>query len=211
MIVVVGDQPVAVAVDAALRARGEEVVKIGERELSSSDASLPAPLTALFLGIPPAPPATQLAELGIADFDEAIEAGLIARFGVLSDALPLLAAQARQSADRSRNRLGRRRTRRRSRSGACPQRSSASRVRRHSSMRPTGSGSMPSSRRPPVAGWPASADPEDIAKLALTLLEPGAGGATGALVACDGGVDVGRPIPTRYPRCRRALRARSAS
>lgn len=201
MIVIVGDQPVAVAVDAALRARGDEVVKIGERELarrSSSHESLPTPLKALFLGIPPAPPATQLAELGVTDFDEAIEAGLIARFGILSDALPLLAAEAgRALVEVGTGSVAA------GPGGAAEAAVSAALVglARAAALEyaPDGVRVNALLTSPPVIGWPASADPEDVAKLALTLLEPGAGGATGALVACDGGVTAVVQLPPDIP------------
>lgn len=201
MIAIIGDQPIAVAVQAALHLRGDDVISLSEADLAqlSPDSRwTPERLDALFLGIPPAPPRAPVGEIDIADFDQAIEAGLMTRFSVLSQALPLLAANTgRVLIEVGSDAIaggGRR---------ALDATVSAALLglARATALEYAEEGVTVNSllTAPPAVDWPASPRSDAIATLALTLLGPGAGGANGAMVACDGGLTAVVQLPPEIP------------
>jgi NAD(P)-dependent dehydrogenase (short-subunit alcohol dehydrogenase family) len=202
MIAVFGDRPVARAVETALGERGCDAVRFSERDFAPRDQSvediLPSRLDGLFLGAPKEPAHARLADLSVAEFDEAIEVGLAARFKLLSVALPLLAT----AAGRVVIEVG---------SGAiavphgrCAEASTSAALvglARAVALEYAREGVRVNVivSAPRAEDWPAVASPIDIARLALTLLEPGAGGANGAIVACDGGLTAVVQLPPEIP------------
>jgi NAD(P)-dependent dehydrogenase (short-subunit alcohol dehydrogenase family) len=185
---VVGEGPVALAVADALRGRRVELrAELGEE-----------PLDMLFLGLAASAERAPLADLVPSAFAESLEKGLTSRFLVLAAALPLLAAARGRAVVEV------------SAAAAAPAPGMAAQaavgsalvgLARAAALEYAADGVRLNilQTAEPAIGWPVEVAPAGAAALALALLDESAKGATGAVVAVDGGVTAVAQLPVEVP------------